>query len=247
MDVSSKLTLYDFLVILVPGILITAIISCCGGFCANIFVSCNVIKTTLFFVFSYIIGIIWNCLMEVSFRFFRNNEYMIKQAFEEIFNGKSEQCRFSFILKLSIQLLSGKSKSNNRATILCEYYKCYYFVMKNTYTNTIPVLEGQVALLRNIIFVVPFLCLVCNAKIFILFVLKTICCLCEIDSHSNIMCGYAENIHSSFIVICFIVVILFSIFLMACLYVAMVYRQYKIYELVVCDCKYLYNLKRQNL
>ena len=247
MDVSSKLTLYDFLVILVPGVLIAAIISCCGGFCANIFVGCDVIKTTLFFVFSYIIGIVWNCLMEVSFRFFRNNEYMINQAFDEMFNGKSIKCRFLFILKLSIRSLKSKSKTNNKAVSLDEYYKCYYFVMKNTYTNAIPVLEGQVALLRNIILVIPLWGFVCIVKTFNSFVLKTTCCLCGMDIHLNILCGYAENICSSSIKMCYVVAIFFSIFLMVCLYVAMVYRQYKIYELVVCDYKYLYNFKRQGL
>lgn len=244
MGVSSKLTFYDFFAMLVPGMFITAIIGCFGCYCADIFVDCDIIKASLFFVFSYIIGIVWNCLMEVVFGFFRNNEYMINQAFKEMANGKSEKC----ILKLSVRALFSKLTTNDRAIILDKYYKCYYFVMKNTYTNTISVLEGQVALLRNIIFVIPLWCFLCVVRYIKTFVLSAFFCNCgQIDLHSKILCRYAENIYSEFIIVCCIVLIFFSVFSVVCLYVVMVYRQYKIYKLVVYDCKYLYNLKRQGL
>lgn len=214
MDVSSKLTLYDLLAMLVPGWLLVV---CFEHYFAyqlqrSIATYDLITVTSLKIILSYVIGLVWNSLMDFLFRFVRNDIGMIRHAFIEKNGMECGIKRFLYILKVSVLLLSKIFRCSKRSVIdglyLRAYYESYYYVMKNTYTNAIPVLEGQVAMLRNVVLIV---------FIFDIF------------------------IFDSFSISC----ILFISSLL--IYVVMIYRQYRIYELVREDYKYLYNLKRQGL
>lgn len=207
MDVSSKLTLYDLLAMLVPGWLIVIGVESHfgGGMCAYIDVCSPAIKISLMLILAYIVGIVWNCLMEFVFRFVRNDVSMIQHAFEGRQESENGFQRLSYIIFASCKLVCRLRfvfkcrKSANSSLKLDTYYKCYYYVAKNTYSNAIPVLEGQVALLRNTVIIVL-------AGFFPLEIFQT-----------------------------FYLRLIFSVLM----YFAMVYRQYKIYELVRDDYKYL--------
>ena len=210
MDVSSKLTLYDLLAMLVPGWLI--VVGSESHFWEEIDVCCPAIKTSLMLILAYIVGIVWNCLMEFVFRFVRNDISMIQHAFAENRESDNGFQRLLYIIWASCKLVCSLKfifkcqKSANRSSKLDLYYKFYYYVAKNTYSNAIPVLEGQVALLRNTV-VIVFVGLF-PLEIFHDFYLRFI----------------------------------FSVLM----YFAMVYRQYKVYELVRDDYNYLSKMKSKS-
>ena len=146
--------------------------------------------------------------MDFLFRFVRNDVGMIRSAFADGTEMQGVWQRFTFMVRASYWAIRsfGKARNADDIDLLHLYYKCYYYVMKNTYSNAISVLEGQVALLRNTlpIFLLWGIIMVCKGN----------CCI-------------------GLIMIFFAFLLLFAMF----------YRQFKIYELVRDDCKYLSRLK----
>lgn len=126
----GQLTLYDFLAMLIIGVLILApfcIFSC--GF--------DFINTTVFLIASYIIGLCYHKILEwLQFRLgFRNMKCMIRKAFGVI-------CKeFPHVPDLSKDM--DKIKGS--------YYREYYRLMMKGCLGNIPVLEAHVAFLRNLI------------------------------------------------------------------------------------------------
>ena len=207
MDVSSKLTFYDLLAMLVPGWLIVVgvefhfgqEIQACVGICSSTF------NIPLMLILAYVVGIVWNSMMDFVFCFVRNDITMIQHAFDEGRESKNGFQRLSYIVGASCKLFRHLKcrKSVDDASKLNSYYKCYYYVAKHTYSNAISALEGQVALLRNTIIIV-------------LVGLPPL--------------GIFHAIHLRLV---------FSVLM----YFAMVYRQYRVYELVRDDYKYLSQLE----
>lgn len=126
----GQLTLYDFLAMLIIGVLILA------PFC--IF-SCGLdfINTTVFLIASYIIGLCYHKILEwlQSRLRFRNMKCMIRKAFRVT-------CK-------EFPHASGLVKDMDK--IKGPYYREYYRLMMKGCLSNIPVLEAHVALLRNLI------------------------------------------------------------------------------------------------
>lgn len=161
MDITQKISLYDILAMIVPGLLLMSL----GGIITIglrplllLFHKGSVIEFTAFLTIAYIVGLIWNAIMEVAFNGLRNNRKMIRLL-------KSKKLREMCRIKASFLTLKRGFFEVSRGLKFwkkwhdyanCEYYRCYYFAMKNGYSNHISILEGQVAFLRNMIFVVLF-------------------------------------------------------------------------------------------
>lgn len=126
----GQLTLYDFLTMLIIGVLILA------PFC--IF-SCGLdfINTTVFLIASYIIGLCYHKILEwlQSRLRFRNMKCMIRKAFRVT-------CK-------EFPHASGLVKDMDK--IKGPYYREYYRLMMKGCLGNIPVLEAHVAFLRNLI------------------------------------------------------------------------------------------------
>jgi len=133
MDISSKLSLYDMLAMIVPGWMI--VVGCLlyiNGLqpLLMIFAISSVLGYASLLILAYLIGLVWNTFMDFIFCWFRNTPCMIKSAYrKEIANYRVED-------------------------IMTLYYQCYYYVHKNKYSNTISIMESQVAMLRNTVVIV---------------------------------------------------------------------------------------------
>ena len=129
----GQLTLYDFLAMLIIGVLILA------PFC--IF-SCNpdFINTTVFLIVSYIIGLCYHKILEwlQSRLGFRNMKCMIRKAFRVT-------CK-------EFPHATGLVKDMDK--IKEPYYREYYRLMMKGCLGNIPTLEAHVAFFRNLIPVV---------------------------------------------------------------------------------------------
>jgi hypothetical protein len=142
---SSRFTIYDFLAILIPGLLLLILLGTYCG-CGSIFVSSEVTNNVWFIAFvvilSYILGLLWHKISECIFRKFRNSECIIKQQYE-LFISEYEK-------------VSRNKTPKIHDNFKHEYYKAYYRLMRANCMNNIPVLEAQVAFIRNLIFIIPF-------------------------------------------------------------------------------------------
>ncbi len=141
MSISSKISSYDFLTMMVSGFLI--IYPFCpwlvhaGGI--------DIFATT---ILCYVIGLIYNKLMETCFACYRNKRSWIQKAY----------CKQQKTLGQDIEKLGIKNTFS-------DYYRMYYVLMKQNCLGNIPILETQVAFMRNL---VPIL----------LFYFMLIICLC---------------------------------------------------------------------
>jgi hypothetical protein len=144
MDLSSKLTMYDFFAMVIPGLLILLLFRCIVG--CYLSLNCEMVNNGWFIVFvlifSYLIGLLWNKFMELFFCKFRNCNFFIKQQYNKF--------------ALDYKKESGKEINGIDKNFKHEYYKAYYFLMEKNCLNSIPVLEAQVALVRNLIVLILF-------------------------------------------------------------------------------------------
>ena len=136
MDVSSKLTMYDFLAMVIPGFLVLLLFACIVGW-----LPLNIdITDTWFIVFlvivSYLIGLLWHKISELFFEKigFRNNPAQIKKIAEKEDKGLDN-------------VFFGKGADE---IILEKYYTAYYLLMEKNCLNSIPILEAQVAFIKNL-------------------------------------------------------------------------------------------------
>ena len=127
MNLSSKLTLYDTLCMMVCGYLILCIIT--GSLTPKG-------DEIVFFIFSYIVGLIYHRLLELLLPCLNNIPCMIKKSWRDVSKENGE-----------ISLLATKK---------C-YYKAYYYLMRIQSLNNIPTLEAQVAFCKDIFFILLFL------------------------------------------------------------------------------------------
>ena len=124
MDNFSRLTLYDFLTMLLVGFLLLVLF--CETGCGESFIS-----GTLLLAASYIVGLCYHKLIEKLTAPLRNMECMIMRAYDAVckdFKGVSN-------------LKTGRES----------YYREYYRLMMKGCLGNIPVLEAQVAFIRNLI------------------------------------------------------------------------------------------------
>ncbi|MCM1141811.1 MAG: hypothetical protein NC453_24840 [Muribaculum sp.] len=133
----------------------------------------DLILCTALIVASYVCGLINNWFSDGLFKGFRNYGYAVKSALMEtlklhkIINLKSlsgidvyenTKDASSHLILMAIKTL-GKiaasippcCKANKNSHILDLYYIAYYILWQNNLLGAIPLLEGQVSLLRNLI------------------------------------------------------------------------------------------------
>lgn len=109
-----------------------------------------------------------------------------------------------------------KEKEKEKEKLMDAYYRSYYFALKNSYSNDIPRMEGQVAFMQSMI--IPLLLLILLPK----------------DVLSDYIFGYECCVRG--LVISLIVLMVLAIIL----------RQRKIYERVWEDAKFLKLLQQKN-
>ena len=122
-------------------------------------------------ILSYIIGLIWNMFMNVFFASFRNFDFFIerdrltfflhnnhyninnnlKKHLKHIFSDASKVIFliFPFFTKFKFSHFNYYFHS----IIIDQYYFSYYYSLVHRYSNDIPILEGQVVFLRNLILI----------------------------------------------------------------------------------------------
>jgi hypothetical protein len=119
----SKISLFDILSILSSGFLILILIfpSC--------LVSSNNCNPIFAIILSYMIGLLYNTIMELIFNpLTRNKECLLKKSYAKVRKKKD------VILKYSEH----------------QYYIAYYYLLGKNCLNSVPTLEAQFAFIRNI-------------------------------------------------------------------------------------------------
>ncbi len=138
MDLSSKVTLYDFLSMVIPGFLLLILFSL--WFNINTINEINEIyDAILLSIISYIVGLVYHKTVEYLFNRMnlRNNEKDLEESAKRFYNDY-KKC-------------SKKSKFQHDKHSIQKYYEAYYKLMKENMLNNIPILEAQVAFIRNIL------------------------------------------------------------------------------------------------
>jgi membrane protein YdbS with pleckstrin-like domain len=138
-NVSSKMTLYDMLAMVIPGFLLLMLFPFCCG-CIILSKGINDIYTGVLLVLaSYIIGLIYHKTIEYLYNKIglRNNEKHIQK----------QSKRFYENLKNDAGNLPDEMPIPTRN----DYYTAYYTLMKENMLNSIPILEVQVVFIRNLL------------------------------------------------------------------------------------------------
>lgn len=129
----QKVTMYDFLSMVVSGFLILLLFTPMKGLSE---------ESILFFIACYIIGMIYHKIMEQLFAPFRNRKCFLKKGYDQMDKKFSIREKIPFSEK--------------------EYVQGYYILMEKQCLNSIPVLEAQEAFTRNILplllIYIPVLC-----------------------------------------------------------------------------------------
>lgn len=145
----SKLSLYDLVAMIIPGGIIMATTWICLGidlpFCVKeLSCGCKIITDNdypiwlwiVLSVMAYFIGLINNWVADGIFRFFRNNQSMID----------NEMLR---VVELNGVIHLDKFGGNK--------YKAYYALNRQKLLGSVPIVEAQVALIRNCLLPLLFL------------------------------------------------------------------------------------------
>jgi len=237
---TSKLSLYDILAMIIPGWLIYLLIPKDLLVARNLFndPTSKYNEIFLILIFSYVIGLIWNMIMEwifekikwknnilhITYRYHKSKKmetdslfiYMLFYCPRILSLFCEYRCRYNECRNYQqLTSLSFKDKSD----ILKLYYHYYYFVLQNRYSDVIPILEGQVAFLRNIIGIIFILGLIA--------ILKIVYNSCRMFFYPNLD------------IVTLLIIFGSSVFLFWGAIVTMISRQDKIYQRVWEDYEYL--------
>jgi len=230
MDVSSKMTLYDMLAMVIPGFLLLLMLQLtfCGNFCIAI-PGCenSLITGTLIFIASYVVGMIYNKISFTNIKWILNclskKCYLVDKIAEYVkltYNFRNNKDRISKEgHKFEEKYKNDKEDKENDPYNLHNYYKAYYVLMEKNCLNSIPVLEAHVAFLRNMIPVV------------ILYIFPLLIRFEYIFGKSSHLCNFIAGL----IVIAIAIVI----------YRIMIKTQEKVYYLVWEGIKYLDDNKEE--
>ena len=121
---TSKITLYDFLCILISGYLIIL------PFIFN--EVCDINNSFPFFILAYLVGLVYHKIVELLYSPLRNCQYMIAKGKYRAIRSFVNHCKTSI--------------SNQDV----DYYEAYYYLMRKNCLYVIPVLEAQVALIKTV-------------------------------------------------------------------------------------------------
>ena len=141
MDGYSKLSLYDFIAMFMPGSIIAYCIMCFLSSEYGLVSAYNGFFWIFFFIVSYIIGIANYVLTSWFFSKgirFRNCPKMIKDSIHWA-NGKSYNTNVDL------------ETTTTDKCIVDNYYMAYYYAKKNAYGNDIEIMESQVAFLQALL------------------------------------------------------------------------------------------------
>ena len=131
MNPISRVTMYDALTMLTSGFLLCIMVFPIRYCCCDSHWS----REILFGILSYAIGLVYHRVLDgLAFEgwdYLRDNEVMIRNSHRKI--------RKKFYGKL------------NKPSTLEGYYDAYYCLMKNEKLGNIPILEAQVAFIRDIV------------------------------------------------------------------------------------------------
>lgn len=216
MDFTSKLSLYDFLAILLSGFLILAL------FIPNLALEiCNDKVSVLFIAgVSYLLGLVYIrilefvlgkcckkkecCMLEfIKTAFCRNYEKTIVHYRNSVFNVKENNVKCG--------------ENEEESVNMQEYYAAYYSIMDKPCYSNIAILESQYAFLRNILLLV-----IAHAILFIW------------EDYSIVYLVVKELLAD---INCPCVWIIFALIILGIVF-AMYKTQTKIYYLVWHGCKY---------
>lgn len=174
---SSKLTTYDFLGILIPGIVIVAVIihlfypdclyeplnSCCYAESEitwkNSSFIADILHAIILFSISYIIGLLVNCLSDCFFGKFRNNDlhlHISRKIFHRSISRRTKEKPLNRRKKIKeyfdiIRQIFGR-KTVCYTPLQNEYYNEYYWLtIYKRLSGSVLILESQVAFAKNMI------------------------------------------------------------------------------------------------
>lgn len=169
MDLTSKLSMYDFFAILLPGFLILLLLAClfCWNCNATSGISVDVYFLTVVVTLSYLVGIVYHKFIEYIYGKFgwRNKENCIKMQLARLDADWDNQ------------LLQLEGETNLKE----KYYEAYYFLMEKNCLNSILVLEAQFVLLRNMIpLLIIYAAMICSCKTLSCYVSSFACYPCTI-------------------------------------------------------------------
>lgn len=130
----SKLTLYDFLCIFIFGWLILfPFIGCIGD---------EPKMQVAIFIFSYIAGLVCHKSIE-----WRSKKFKALEEWLSDLNSKARDEAFTEFKRKTKETITDRKVT---------YVEAYYYLIKNNSLNVIPVLEAQVAFLRNLLLLLPY-------------------------------------------------------------------------------------------
>ena len=143
----SKFTFFDIMAMLIPGGLITVMMSLHLGYGLKINVddSINSIISLMFMItLSYLVGLIHHTMMDFlgCKLHLKNNEECIYKALT-IFQHKD----YNHLRELTKDIVSSKDGQG----LLDKYYEAYYYVERHSRNNHLHIIEAQVTLVRNML------------------------------------------------------------------------------------------------
>ena len=144
---SSKLSLYDFIVMLMPGSIILYCLMCALTSGCKLFPIDNGFLWILFFIISYLIGMVNHILSACIFNKmmgFRNCPKMLKDSIQW-----ANENGYDTDVDLE--------KITTQQCLKDKYYKAYYYARKYAYGNDIEIIESQVAFLQSLFLPVIFI------------------------------------------------------------------------------------------
>lgn len=166
-EYATKLTLYDFISMLMPGSIIAYCLMCLFISESDVIPMDNPFFWILFFVVSYILGIANHIISACMFKLigFRNCPKMLKDSIQW-----ANENGYDTDVDLE--------KITTQQCLKDKYYKAYYYARKYAYGNDIEIIESQVAFLQSmivpLIFIgIKFFCCIVN---FLIKVLEIKCC-----------------------------------------------------------------------
>jgi hypothetical protein len=204
----TKTSLYDFFAMVIPGFLWLLLISfwCNWHFTFAGYSTDSIIGGTLLFIACYTIGLVYHKLVErITNKCFRNNECSIKDKWKKF--------------KADYEEDGGTSELNTNGS-RHDYFTGYYALMKENMLYNIPVLEAQVAFLRNMVLI---------TLVYIITYIYSMCC-----------CGCSFCCHLPINPCCLVVALLILLFFMVKAFISI---QNKIYYLVWEGYEYLFEVK----
>ena len=151
----SGVSLFDFLAMVIPGGLILAIVGNCLGYTPFVIESTEgnkFIVYTILLVASYLVGIVYNALMELIYDGFRNNPQCIADALRQVLCETSARYRVALKNMFGDWVLQTHIKHVKADGVLKNlYYEAYYYVANHSINSSITIMESQVAFMRNML------------------------------------------------------------------------------------------------